>query len=445
MTNSIIFKVFYVVVFFNLTSFYFPVATYTPISLKLQGGLFIFSCLSILFVCRMEVLRRLANWRIVVLSGLLIFFPLVSLLYTPYTSVRDIVLVVLYFLLVCSIVVVVQVKGWRPFWRVLEFALITNIVALIISYFFPNIFLNAFSGGTHLYILGQGRAPGLFVNGNQSAKVVILLVISWLAIPHGVRRNVRYVLVFASAFIAIAFTGSRSSLLVYAVVVSMAMAQVLFQSRGVRANTFKIYFIVMPMVLPILIGALLLVMKLLAPLLVDEYARGDSLGSRLEVFASGPVAIYENLIEAAQGRFNVSAHYAQKAMESPLMGHGIRSMFVERYTSGLELISHNTFITIMYEYGVLYAIVFIVWLLSLLFMPYRKTAERIFAQPLSFYFVSAVFLFFMTIGTGHELRPVWIICGALAGLMLQDPSFNVGPNRDIRRSRGNVRPVGRYR
>lgn len=433
MINNLIFKVFYVVVFFNLTSFYFPISTYTPISLKLQGALYILSCLSLLFVCRMEVRRWLANWRIITLAGLLIFFPLISLMYTPYTSLRDIVLVVFYFLLVCSIIVVVRVRGWKPFWRVLEFALFANIIALVISYFLPYLFLTAFSGGAHLYILGQGRAPGLFVNGNQSAKVVILLLISWLAIPHGVRRNIRYFVVFASAFLAIALTGSRSSLLVYAVIVSMAVAQVFLQSRGRRVNVFKIYFLGIPLALPVLIGVLLLAVKFLAPLLVDQYARGDSLGSRLEVFASGPVAIYENAKEAAQGRFDVSAPYAEKAMEAPLMGHGIRSMFVERYRSDLRLISHNTFVTLMYEYGIPYAVFFAIWLFSFLLMPYRKIAGRIFAQPLAFYFVSAVLLFFMTIGTGHELRPFWIVGGALASLMLHDPSFIVGPPRQVRR------------
>lgn len=445
MISNYIFKAFYVVIFFNLTSLYYPIDTYTPMSLRFQGGLYILSCLSVLFVSRAIVINKLGNWRIIVLAGLLIIFPIISLFYTPYTSLRDIVLVVLYFLMVCSIVVVVQVRGWKPFWRMLEIALITNIVALIFSYFFPYLFLSSFSGGTHLYNLGQGRAPGLFVNGNQSAKVVILLMIAWLAMPFGVRRNVRYLLILSASFFAIALTGSRSSLLVFGVIVSLVIIQAVFRSRGGKGNILAIYFLVVPLILPLLAGLLILLIKLLAPLLVDEYARGDSLSSRIEVFAAGPAAIYENFKEAAQGRSDVSAPYAEKAFEAPILGHGIRSMFVERYMSDLGLISHNTFVTLMYEFGIPYAIFFTFWFISLFFMPYRKTLERIIAQPISFYFVSVVFLFFMTIGTGHELRPIWIVGGALASLMLHDPTFSFQAYRGIDRMYRRPEHPGRFR
>ena len=62
------------------------------------------------------------------------------------------------------------------------------------------------------------------------------------------------------------------------------------------------------------------------------------------------------------------------------------------------------------------------FLLFLLRLPFRQQAEAYFAQSLMLYFVVVVILFYMTIGTGHELRPIWIVLGGLVGLMVRPPA-----------------------
>lgn len=426
MGNKFIFWNFCSVVLINLTSFYFPIDRYTPLNLQLLGVYFTFSCVCFLVVNRYLFTKLLVSIRSAVLLFLIVGMPFISIWYTPYASLRDIALIVFYFLLVMAVAVAVRARGWYPIWRIFEWALILNIAGVIISFFFPYQFLTAFSGDLHLYILGQGRAPGLFVNGNQSSKVIILLMIVWCAMPKGINSWQRYYLVVPFSFVAIVMTGSRSALLVFIVLISAVLIHHLFQKRG-NANfkVWKIYFIFLPIFLPILLAVFLLGIRIISPFIADDYAKGDSLTARIQVFASGPKSIFEEVRKAADGRYLVTQPYIEGIADSPIIGHGMRSMFAERYTSGLELISHNTFVTLAYEFGLLYLILFISYFLSLFALPFRKLAESHFGQSLIPYFVSAVFLFFLTIGTGHELRPMWCVLGALLGLMALSPSRQI--------------------
>ena len=421
MNSKYVFFLFYCTLFANLTSLYFPLSTHVGLPLQVQGVCYIMSCLLVLFVARDVAGRLFKNSWMIGLCLLVVVIPFFSVFYTPYAQLRDVALVVLFFLLVFATAVSVQVRGWNEIWRVIEITLAVNIFGLIFSFFQPYLFIQLFSGGAHEYVLGQGRAPGLFVNGNQSAKVITILTVAWLATPRSSSKRLRLPLVITASFVAIMMTGSRSSMLVYSFLTGVALIHYVFARPGRKFNARKILLIIAPL-LPVVMAGFILALKLITPQLADEYSRGqDTLTSRLQTYAAGPVAIYEDLYEAAEGRFNVSAPYWYKAKEKPLIGHGVRSMFVMRHFSGLELISHNTFVTFAYEYGFPYMVVFLIFLLLLLRLPFRQQAEAYFAQSLMLYFVTVVILFYMTIGTGHELRPIWIVLGGLVGLMISPP------------------------
>lgn len=422
MNNKYVFFLFYYTLFANLTSLYFPLSTHIGLPLQVQGVCYIMSCLLVLFVAGDVAGRIFKNPWMIGLCLLVLVIPIFSVFYTPNAELRDVALVVLFFLLVFATAVSVQVRGWNEMWHLLEIALIVNVLGLILSFFYPYLFILIFSGGAHEYVLGQGRAPGLFVNGNQSAKVITILTVAWLATPRSSSKRLRLPLIITASFVAIAMTGSRSSMLVYSFLAGVALIHYFFARPGRKFNAPRILLIIAPL-LPVLLAGFILALKLITPQLADEYSRGkDNLTSRLQTYAAGPVAIYEDLIEAAEGRFNVSAPYWYKAKEKPFIGHGVRSMFVMRHFSGLELISHNTFVTFAYEYGFPYMVVFLMFLLLLLRLPFRQQAEAYFAQSLMLYFVPVVILFYMTIGIGHELRPIWVVLGGLLGLMIRPPA-----------------------
>lgn len=423
MNNKYVFFLFYCTLFANLTSLYFPLSTHVGLPLQVQGVCYIMSCLLVLFVARDVAGRIFKNPWMIGLCLLVVVIPFFSVFYTPYAQLRDVALVVLFFLLVFATAVSVQVRGWNEIWRLIEITLVVNILGLIFSFFQPYLFIQLFSGGAHEYVLGQGRAPGLFVNGNQSAKVLTILTVAWLAMPRNCGKRLRLFAMISFSFVAIAMTGSRSSLLVYSFLAAIALIHYFFARTGRKFNVVKVFLLVGPLMLPVMLAGFILALKLITPYLADEHARGQSsLTARLQTYAEGPAAIYEDFVEAAEGRFNVSAPYWYGAKEKPFLGHGVRSMFVMRHFSGLELISHNTFVTFAYEYGFPYMVVFLMFLLFLLRLPFRQQAEAYFAQSLMLYFVVVVILFYMTIGTGHELRPIWIVLGGLVGLMVRPPA-----------------------
>lgn len=423
MNSKYIFFLFYCTLFANLTSLYFPLSTHLRLPLQLQGVCYIISCLLVLFFERNRALRLIQNFWMIGLFVLIVLIPFCSIFYTPHAQLREVALVVLFYALIFATAITVQTRGWYEMWRLLEITLIINIIALAVSFIFPFQFIALFSGGAHEYVLGQGRAPGLFVNGNQSAKVITILTVAWLAFPRSKIGIFRFYGIIFSAFCSIAMTGSRSSILVFSFLAAVSSIHFIFTRRGMKVNFFKIYFVAIPILLPLFLIVFILVLKVITPFLSDEFTRynQDNLTSRLNKYTQGPAVIYEDLIEAASGRFNVSAPYWEAALKSPYIGHGVRSMFAMRYYSGLELISHNTFVTFAYEYGIPYMVIFFLFLIFLLKLPCRKNAENYFAQPLLKYFVFIVMLFYMTIGTGHELRPIWIVLGCILGLMLSPP------------------------
>lgn len=422
MNKKYIFYQFYVTLFINLTSFFYPISAQLGLPFQLQGALFLGSSLLVLVAASFESIKLFKNAWVVGLFLLIVCIPICTILYSPIVQLREVALPLLFFLLIFASIVSVQVRGWPEFWKILEFALIANIIGLIVSFFLPSQFLELFGGGKGEYTLGAGRAPGLFVNGNQSAKAITMLTIGWLAIPRCYLKFWRVSPLILATFIAIAMTGSRSGLLVYAFIAGTALIYHHFAKSGRKFSAWKLYLVFVPILLPLVLGLFIIILNLLLPYLVDEYATNKySLTGRLQTYAQGPKAIYEDLSSAAENRWAVSVPYWDAAKDKPILGHGVRSIQYMRYMSGLELISHNTFVTFAYEYGIPYMIVFPIFILSFLRLPYRKKAEAYFSQPLMVYFISTVFLFYMTDGGGHELRPTWIVLGGIIGLMIRPP------------------------
>lgn len=436
MDKKYIYYLFYLTLLINLTAFYFPLSERLGVPLQLQGAFFIFSSALVLFVGSMKALEFVKKVWMVGLFLLVFCCPFISFFYSPVIQLREVALPILFFLLIFATLVSVQVRGWPEVWRVLEIAIIFNIAGIFLSFFFPQQFISTFSAGKGDYVLGAGRAAGFFLNGNQSSKALVVMTIAWLAIPRAHLRFWRVSPVLFVSFIAILMTGSRSGLLVYSCIAGSASIYQYFAKSGRKFNPWKIYFIYMPLLLPLIFGFFIVTLMALKPFLSDDYARNsESLTGRLETYSQGPHAIYKDVKEAANSRWMVSKPYWDAAFDKPFFGHGVRAQHYMRYVSGLELISHNTYVTFAYEYGFIYMVIFPLFMLSFLRLPYRQDAESYFAQPLMVYFLSAILLLYMTDGAGHELRPTWIVLGALLGLMFRPPAIlDKTPRQNARRA-----------
>lgn len=436
MSTKYIFYLFYLTLLFNLTAFYNMLSERLGIPLQLQGAFFILTGMLVLAAASVRTQQLFKNVWVVGLFLMVVCFPSFTFFYSPLAQLREVALPLMFFVLVLATLVSVQVRGWPEVWRVLEIAILLNIVGIFISFVFPQQFLTVFSVGKGDYTLGAGRAAGFFLNGNQSAKALTMMTIGWLAVPRVYRRFWRISPILLASFIAILMTGSRSGLLVYAFIAGSASIYQYFAKSGRKFSPWKLYFIYLPLLLPVMLGLFIVALNLAKPYLSDEYARSDmSLTGRLDTYAQGPAAIYDNIIEAAEGRWYVSKPYWDAAFDRPLIGHGVRAQQYMRYMSGLELISHNTYVTFAYEYGFPYMVIFPLFIISFLWLPHRKDAEAHFAQPLMVYFVSAVLLFYLTDGAGHELRPTWIVLGVLLSLMLRPPAvLGKMPNQNTKRA-----------
>lgn len=347
----------------------------------------------------------------------LLFWPLLATSYAPVINFRELGLQVYYFTLLLATIAYLLRNGSKSFHYIITAAFVITIAGLILSMFTVNLFQTEGSNDP-LNIRYQGRAYGFFMQPNLAAMSLNLLFIAWFA---GLRKT-RFLTLFLSSFgllILMSLTGSRAGFIMAVTVVSL-----IFINRSIRTKKpFTIlispksvitFFLVLgcfqasiPFILNFLTANL--------PNRVDNFDVIDRIKAISQMKFSEKTSQGTSTVTR---RLNALDQYTSGIWERPILGNGFGSTTFLQAKGVLGKSSHNQYLRIIFETGIL-RLVFYLLILTLIYMdPKRKKVERRFHTNSYSQLLAVVMLAGLISNTILDSRVLYCVLGCFIGMFI---------------------------
>lgn len=305
--------------------------------------------------------------------GLLLVWPLVTMVYAPALELRQLGLQVYHISLFLAAIVYGRIHGLVALHRVFVISLAVSVVGVVLSFLAPSYFdaLARSAGAGTEY---QGRAFGFFLQPNAAAKAITYLFLGWYSLWRHKTRLWDYAAILGLLAVVL-LTGSRTGALTATLICVLTVFQGTI-AKLKRNNEHFGFAFVKPVLLVSLVGIGLVLANGYASSRLDE----GGVFSRMSMLTS--LRLSENGISSdgsTQARREAQQVYWTLIRERPLLGHGFGAEVHYQEVKGIiQLNSHSTALSVWMEYGAGYSVAFALVLARMLARRQRKPAEALF-------------------------------------------------------------------
>lgn len=420
---------FATLIILNITNLFVFTSTWLNLSLTLIGGLIIVANSIYLFTYRDMVFSILRKPAVQVALVLFLIWPVLWVglsFFKGYTLYREIVLQFYYAFLFLGTIVFILREGWQYFRKIIIIAFGISIFGMVLDMFFPAVFAaiaaSAAEDGLQTMF---GRANGFFLNPNNAGRFLILMyvlcVMKYGKISKPFFLGISFVLP-----VMLLFTGSRSSLLIGAIVIALVVFLRLSGKQGRFITEFNAARIFMAtLVLGLFCTVSIFGVALGSNWILNntEVGMRQNASLRYEMFTGGSGQFFQAVRNEIEGRFYTLEPYNERLKDSFILGNGTAGMRIYRAINNISLTPHNTLYLLLFDYGILYLISFVVAMLALCFSRKMRRAEKYMGFMFSFVFLVAFTLIFFTFEAMLTIRGTYVVIGAIIALRIADEQF----------------------
>lgn len=301
----------------------------------------------------------------------LIIFPLVTSTYAPQFSIRQIGLQIYYFTLLIAVSLYVLRNGFKRFHQMIAVSIIISGFGLVLSLFREDIFLQvALVSQNNLNF--DGRAYGFFIQPNLAAMNLIMLFILWFA---GLNKT-KFINVcgsFSLLFLFISLTGSRAGFILSMILMFLVLSIKFKKPFRVLINPKYVASILLSF--GCFLALIPLILSFMAPYL-PKHKGSFNIVSRIEAFSKMNLAQKDSKgISTVASRWEVNKYYFDMVTRKPIFGNGFDSATI-LYEKGILIrSSHNQYLQILFETGILGLILYLLLVIRMYIDPRRKKSE----------------------------------------------------------------------
>jgi len=135
---------------------------------------------------------------------------------------------------------------------------------------------------------------------------------------------------------------------------------------------------------------------------------------------------------SVQPRLNAQAVYWSLVYEKPLFGHGFSSETYYKENHSITTSAHSTALTSAMEYGILYPVVFVLFMIQLYLNRNRARVDVLYQTNSIFQFVFILFFLFMINGGLFDNRTFYVVWGMFFATV-NYPRYIFSYNKSTRR------------
>ena len=333
-----------------------------------SGVLLLFN--SFYFVANIHAFR-FNNKRILLWVLLLLIWPLFSFMYSVGGDLRSILILLNSFLIFSGISILIQRGHIIIVHKMLSASLVVTYLGAVLNLMRPDLFTEV-ARLADAYVLTMGRPGGFHLQPNDLAINSVLIFAAKLALDrddHPIRDAISSGLVV----LIVLLSGSRAGLMTVAIVLELDSVGRL-TDRTSRVKIAKASISYLGSLVIMMIGVFFLAKSTLSFLRNTTDVTSGGLVDRLDAFLSFRLS-YDGAglhTQSITDRWEAQLNYLRLIAESPVTGHGIGSEQLYLATGGIPLSSHSSFLSMSFEYGVPYAFVFVLALVSFIFISGRS-------------------------------------------------------------------------
>ena len=367
-----------------------------------------------LFVKEKAALYVFRKAKMVLWFVFLVGWPVLTILYSPEFTAREIGLRLYYFTLLLVSATFVFLNGFDAFARLSIISFIISGFGLILSIFAERYFLKI-ALITNSLSDYHGRAFGFFLQPNAAASGVTFIFIALAPKLHSWKPGTRLVAIFCYAT-CVLITGSRGGLLLSLSVIALYL---LHQVQAGSLGNFKVALL--------FIGALIIVgsLQVVHPV-IEEFVSSrirqinerNVLLERFEIFLKFRLATTDiGSDRSVSARIEVQEQFLEAISERPVLGYGFGANSYLKRTNFFRRSSHNQYLLFSMECGIFYALLFILLVCAMHRHPNRRRIEQALCLQVFTIFVVAVLLKGMVSSSLVHDRAFYVVLGGLLALL----------------------------
>lgn len=418
-------KLLYLYVAATLSNLTVALPQVAGISLTLVGGAEILFLAFYLFQRHKIVLAEYNRAILLAITGLFLIWPLASVFWSPYFSLREPVYATLLFLQICGGIVFVRMYSWRSINRLAGFVLIFVVGTIFASWLYPVTF--QFMVDSEF----GGRGFGIYGQPNRTGLATVILFFIWVS-GYTPRQYFLKPLAFVAILPPLVLTGSRGALLI-----ALFCFAIYFLIDIRRGQTIE-SFVGQKIISIFAIFCILSFGSLFAfstGLLTSERITNSTFFGLFErsfsMFTDRATVVDEDM--SIQGRLYVAEVFIGAILEKPFHGHGLFSVHYGRFFGRLPMAAHNTFLHNAYKFGIfhIFGLIGLYIYCALLFyrMP-RTRSATLRPVGLGICFMAFVIFHFHT-NTIFDSRYSVLMFGIMLGVLLNDRYIGFHENKEL--------------
>lgn len=417
----------YCVVFLNLTNIYIVITGLTGFSFQYVGAGLMFVLLAYVLINWSVLYLLLRNQYVVWFLALFYIIPMLTMVYAPYKDFQYLAYSSNAILLFIVALILVYKNGRKSFSRWIFASWVICMISVFISYFSPDVFkfivfeqAFATTGGLSIQDLDiagnkNKRAFGLYMQSNRAAYAIVIhfLFVS-ATILHG--RPLTRIFVSLISFSGLLLTGSRTG-----VVIMLIVLGALFLSEIVRGIRVK-GRVRRGLVTPLQYAGVACAVGL-GFFLASQFSKGNYNEKSQETAVSrvtNSILLNENNLlkdKSVDIRLYAQSVFIDRVMDSPLFGHGHYSQEFGKAIGSLPLSSHNMFLNLAYQYGILMMLFSYGWMFALCFCKESQIASDYFRINISVLVSIVFFVYSFANNSIFDIRIFPVFMAYLVGIL----------------------------
>lgn len=306
---------------------------------------------------------------------LLLVWPQISVLYSVGSDLRAALLSLNTFLTFAGVSILIQRGQIAILKRALSASLVLTYIGTILNLLRPDMFAEV-ARLADAYVLTMGRPGGFHLQPNDLAINVVLLFAGKLALDRG-DRPIENAISAGIVVLIVLLTGSRTGLVTVGIVLMIDVIGRLTKGAAqVRVAKSSLKFLTSLALMSVAVFFIAKSVLVFLESKLDMVPGG--LVDRLDAFLSFQLS-YDSVgiqTQSISHRFDAQLNYIRLIAEMPITGRGIGSEQVYLATGKIPLSSHSSFLSMAFEYGIPYAVLFTLALVSFIFL-FRQSSNGV--------------------------------------------------------------------
>lgn len=392
-----------------LTNSYALISYVTGISISIISTLVVVASILVILFSISEFKIEINSRWLLIFASFIVAGPMLIVALTGELYIRELTLNLFYLLLFMNGYLV---YGFRSKKFLLNISLLITAFAAVISIIEPRLFLPLMQL-TESREGYWGRAFGLYLQPNSLAFSTLLILLS-LYVIHKNSSNLLLYFVSMSSMVVL-LSGSRTS---YFCLLIIGLILIYGEAKNREIN-LKLYLSKFFLVLSTLLFTVIVYFNS-----SDTFQDSDLL-NRVNIVSE----VFEGkFLDVDNDKSIISREKKQepfvKAIKlSPLIGYGFGA---QQYTS-FDGSSHNTYMDVMFQGGIVYLIIYLLFILAVFFKAKRARVNLSYKTPIySLLFIILFYGFFSN--TVIQSRPLYFVSGFLISYLVHSISIRKDNN-----------------